>query len=441
MTSKTLEGNNSLVCIHYPGVVKNISNVLETLGGIRTISSTYSEKNRRLELRWRPQDSFCKPTYGSRKSVVAIVLKIKYKKKKNNEGRVLSYQSIGCVTEEYKFSNLCDFQFLPTSKDECIYDKIVPSGLDLNWLNSDAPYFLPPPTFSRFDTVQSFNFSKNLGEDDKSNVIGRLTRKRYGCTKCLTFDNPEVPEFPKNIPAGGICSARIVSSETLQLLKQLFQERPIYSKSAIRSISKVPLIQLKCLLPCVAYYFINGPWRSLWVRFGYDPRKDPKSRIYQTLDYRVRSHLSKDEVKNKRNNIGASVSYKFSNQAGKNISVISRNPTEVNFKEKQSDQMDHIFRPEMVPPSRQCYYQYCDIHVPEVQAMLENLENVDESTVCHEYDGWLPPAMADTCRDIMNKYVSEEVRRRNKLSSQPNNVLMIDNQISSESESEFFDSE
>ena len=39
MTSKTLEGNNSLVCIHYPGVVKNISNVLETLGGIRTISS------------------------------------------------------------------------------------------------------------------------------------------------------------------------------------------------------------------------------------------------------------------------------------------------------------------------------------------------------------------------------------------------------------------
>ena len=141
------------------------------------------------------------------------------------------------------------------------------------------------------------------------------------------------------------------------MLLQLFQERPIYSKSAIRSISKVPLIQLKCLLPCVAYYFINGPWRSLWVRFGYDPRKDPKSRIYQTLDYRVRSHLSKDEVKNKRNNIGASVSYKFSNQAGKNISVISRNPTEVNFKEKQSDQMDHIFRPEMVPPSRQCYYQ------------------------------------------------------------------------------------
>lgn len=93
------------------------------------------------------------------------------------------------------------------------------------------------------------------------------------------------------------------------------------------------------------------------MRFGYDPRKDPKSRIYQTLDYRVRSHLSKDEVKNKRNSMGASVSYKFSNQVGKNISVITRNPTEANEKEEKADHMDYIFRPEMIPPSRQCYYQ------------------------------------------------------------------------------------
>lgn len=26
----------------------------------------------------------------------------------------------------------------------------------------------------------------------------------------------------------------------------------------------------------------------LWVRFGYDPRKEPGARIYQTLDFRLR---------------------------------------------------------------------------------------------------------------------------------------------------------
>lgn len=83
------------------------------------------------------------------------------------------------------------------------------------------------------------------------------------------------------------------------------------------------------------------------------------------------------------------------------------------------------------------------MHVPEVQAMLENLETVDAQAVCHEVDGWLPPAMADTCRDIMNKYVSEEVARRNKMSNQSTNTLVMDNQgsLSSGSDSDFSDSE
>lgn len=39
----------------------------------------------------------------------------------------------------------------------------------------------------------------------------------------------------------------------------------------------------------VAYFYNSGPWRMTWVRFGFDPRKDPKARIYQTLDYRIRT--------------------------------------------------------------------------------------------------------------------------------------------------------
>lgn len=115
---------------------------------------TFAEKNRRLELRWRPDDCFCKPTYASRKQVVALVLKVKLKKSKKQKPQVISCQPIGCVTEEYKFCNLCDFQYLPTTKDECIYNMIVPKGLDVNWLSSESPYFLPPAAFSRVDTVQ-----------------------------------------------------------------------------------------------------------------------------------------------------------------------------------------------------------------------------------------------------------------------------------------------
>lgn len=29
------------------------------------------------------------------------------------------------------------------------------------------------------------------------------------------------------------------------------------------------------------------PFKNLWVKFGYDPREDPSSKCYQSIDYRV----------------------------------------------------------------------------------------------------------------------------------------------------------
>lgn len=46
--------------------------------------------------------------------------------------------------------------------------------------------------------------------------------------------------------------------------------------------------KLKCIIPSLAYYFSTGPWRTLYVRYGYDPRKDFNSRYYQTFDFRLR---------------------------------------------------------------------------------------------------------------------------------------------------------
>lgn len=68
----------------------------------------------------------------------------------------------------------------------------------------------------------------------------------------------------------------------------MFEERPIWSKVAVAYKSGIPFRLLKFILPSVAYYFIGGPWRVMWVRYGYDPRKDPSARIYQTFDFRVR---------------------------------------------------------------------------------------------------------------------------------------------------------
>jgi hypothetical protein len=47
------------------------------------------------------------------------------------------------------------------------------------------------------------------------------------------------------------------------------------------------------VLPRVAFLQNRGPFRMQWTRFGYDPRLDPESRMYQTFE--LRSRKSKDD--------------------------------------------------------------------------------------------------------------------------------------------------
>lgn len=59
------------------------------------------------------------------------------------------------------------------------------------------------------------------------------------------------------------------------------------SKMVVAYETNINSEKLKYILPTLAYYFTTGPWRIMWVRFGYDPRKDFESRYYQQLDYRI----------------------------------------------------------------------------------------------------------------------------------------------------------
>ncbi|KAL1553844.1 general transcription factor 3C polypeptide 5-like [Salvia divinorum] len=73
---------------------------------------------------------------------------------------------------------------------------------------------------------------------------------------------------------------------------ELFEERPVWVKHSLadnlldRGVNVSERV-LKRLLFLTAYYFSNGPFMRFWIRKGYDPRKDPESRIYQRTDFRV----------------------------------------------------------------------------------------------------------------------------------------------------------
>ena len=61
-TSNQAMDDGQLFCIEYPATVKNDDKMLETLGGYQHINETFSQPNRKLELKFRPEtpgmDSF-----------------------------------------------------------------------------------------------------------------------------------------------------------------------------------------------------------------------------------------------------------------------------------------------------------------------------------------------------------------------------------------------
>ncbi|PPE02926.1 hypothetical protein GOBAR_DD00048 [Gossypium barbadense] len=101
-------------------------------------------------------------------------------------------------------------------------------------------------------------------------------------------------------------------------VSKLFEERPIWPKESVterllQKGLKFSHLVLKRLLLGVAYYFSNGPFRRFWIRKGYDPRKDPESRMmltsafsftrYQRTDFRVPEPLRNYADANVANNL------------------------------------------------------------------------------------------------------------------------------------------
>lgn len=173
-------------------------------------------------------------------------------------------------------------------KLECIYNSIYPTGIpSADWLKQDVPYFLPPAAFSRMDTVQQY-IPKTETNSTSENIIGKSKKCQAGFPNYIYFSTLGVPTAaPKGIETA--MKVKFLQNAHLERVQQLFEERPIWSKNAIMYKTQFTSEQLKILLPSVAYYFMTGPWRIMWVKLGYDPRKEINARKYQTLDYRLKA--------------------------------------------------------------------------------------------------------------------------------------------------------
>ncbi|XP_060119895.1 general transcription factor 3C polypeptide 5-like [Heteronotia binoei] len=99
-----------LVCVEYPGVVRNEDKMLQTLGGEEGVSRVYADPNRRLELYFRPKDPYCHPVCANRFPTSSMLLKVRRttRRKRTEAGESeqdvqFEVEILGIVNTVYKF--------------------------------------------------------------------------------------------------------------------------------------------------------------------------------------------------------------------------------------------------------------------------------------------------------------------------------------------------
>lgn len=305
----------------------------------------------------------------------------------------------------------------------------------LQYFNRDSPIFILPPIFSRFDSTSSYFYRENPKHRDEKiikevarqsdlSIIGRF-RKPRNILACLMNWEQKIPQEPN---PQLLESAKLDSgfSSYYQEMVNLFSTRPIWSRSALLYKLKCSRVDIKYILPAVAYYYINGPFRCLWVRFGFDPKHNKLSKIYQTLDFRIKHaynrNKSQDKIAAKRTIYQGQLSIKRkemdkSKERFKE-SLIEQNAFHPNSspddatKTEENLLQSFIFKEGLLPSSRQLFYQLCDIQIVQVQ-MLVHSNDGKEPDVCDDKDGWCEPGTIEKIRSIMNNIIEETLKEKN----------------------------
>lgn len=255
-----------------------------------------------LKLSLRPSNPFSHPLTGAIVEDNGTKILIKITRFNDRNPPVITI--LGSVTKTCRFRGLADFQFSPdpdgpipclvnSLHTRCIESigtfQLAPS-LNLQYLKDCE--MIPPPLFSRIDVPFNYQFRQcagvvpvmvGSGEHQRVEMINRAPKYKFLIVEHL-FSSETVPTSP---PPELMIYKEQLDSSLLAFYVNLFSQRPIWSRQALLSQhTDISEPKMKQLVPFVAYLSTNGPWRSCFVRYGYDPRQNLAAWEYQLVDVR-----------------------------------------------------------------------------------------------------------------------------------------------------------
>ncbi|KAH9269136.1 hypothetical protein BASA83_008887 [Batrachochytrium salamandrivorans] len=357
--------------IQYPGYSASPEKLISTLGGMGAIQKAFSEHPGFLELNYTPGDIFMHPVSGEIISTSNLLLKVVRRTNRRTGECTLEHRIVGAVSKTCRFRALADFQYAVDPEDPLVKLRYKMENLDVGGLDP-LPFdeeakgvgfplrHIPPPGFSRLEWPVEYG---QLGVEREYHFV-IFQRKLFLQRLLKTFSAPK---------------------HLVDVLLELFAQRPIWSRNAILGTVDSTLIRqqhLSTALPVVSYFVLTGPWRSMWVRFGYDPRKERSARLYQTIDMRSVKHPGTARAQRAARNRFGSSSTAGSDSIREGRAVKS-----------------HIFDGES--KSFSGMFQLCDVTDPSLKIMIGSARYCRDSF--SDRDGWLISGHIDEIRTAISK--------------------------------------
>jgi general transcription factor 3C polypeptide 5 (transcription factor C subunit 1) len=299
-------------------------------------------------------------------------------------------QPIGTVNETHRFRNLPDFQMIASDNAmmrELAVHALKPNYEALKTLTIDnrpgaahIESFVAPPSFMAANMPYRYEFNQASGVKFGQDASGNATTTNIQAPprRVVVAVEPDVAEVPQAPPANLERHHQFghYLDDAVKALGELLEKRPLLTRRvAMNFIPQYSDSVFKEATQWVGYSFRAGPWRDSLIKYGVDPRKDPKYRIYQTLMFQLdkKSEAAAAAASNPNNDIGTG------------------NPPE--------GWQNHLFDGKHVRHGGGKTWQICDVTDPLIKSLFETTAIQTECDV-HQF-GWFYNGTLCKARAIM----------------------------------------
>ncbi|KAJ2603237.1 hypothetical protein EV177_006711 [Coemansia sp. RSA 1804] len=416
----------TFVSVEYPGFVNNVETAIKTMGGREKLARVVTEDiGMPVELRYRHNDLVSHPINGNVVATQNLLIKVKRRtrvpKRKDSDGRQsllageaaaaaaaaavgpveTSAEVVGIIDKTVRFRSLADFQFVPAPSDPLWGFTDMLQSLDLEKIKEAGEgtlfdssldtrnAYIPAPFLDRKGWPSQTPLKSHASDLQKGAEEGTTTTREKKAASSSKSHLPfhgiiikySSPTVPTEASEKAMQCAGAIPEALLVKINGILEKQPVVSRNAMKlliSRSELDGMLLNVVMATVSYLMESGPWRSCWIRFGYDPRQHEEACKYQILD--MRTLFAKENIGRRRGNMPET---SRSQQAPKQ----PRNPVQA---------QSYIYDMEAARQGIAGIFQLINVDIPILNELIEYPGGRRRSSC--EKSGWLHISLSNTIR-------------------------------------------